>query len=202
MKKTFYYLLIAVLGNAFGTALMAETNLGMTAWGSSAINITNYFSISLGTSFIIISSICYVLAVLIKRKINWYNAIQSHLFLLTFGIVTDLFLYILPSLDQLHNIIRYLLNMIGLLILLFSIALHLEIQVAVHPMDVFLHAVQVKVKNVAYGTYIVYVIAFSIAIAFGLLYGEIQGVGFGTIITVLFGGIIMGFYKKYLLQHI
>ena len=53
------YLSIAVVGNALGTALMAETNLGMTAWGSGSLNFSNYFNISLGFGFVILSTVAF-----------------------------------------------------------------------------------------------------------------------------------------------
>jgi len=34
MKRTIFLLICAVIGNALGTALMTNTSLGLTAWGS------------------------------------------------------------------------------------------------------------------------------------------------------------------------
>jgi len=57
-------------------------------------------------------------------------------------------------------------------------------------------------KNDAVGTYITYGIAFLLAITFGLLYGEISGIGVGTLITVLFSGLMIKFYNQTLLKNL
>ena len=83
MKKVLY-LVIAVVGNALGTAFMAETNLGMTAWGAGSLNFAKYFDLSLGTGFIILSVFFYLTATIIRRKFILIEMIQSFLFLFSF----------------------------------------------------------------------------------------------------------------------
>jgi uncharacterized membrane protein YczE len=195
MKKLLY-LIIAVIGNALGTALMSETRLGMTAWGSGVKNFSYFFNISLGVGFVILSIFFNVLANIIRRKINVMEFIQSFLFLFTFGFLTDFFIALLPSLGDFSLLIRLCINTLGLIILLFSIALHLRVNLAVHPMDVFLSVIQKKLNSVSKGTYFVYAIAFSIAILFGVLNHQILGIGIGTINTLLLSGIIMDFFDK------
>lgn len=201
MKKTIIYLLIAITGNALGTAIMEQTHMGMTAWGSSALNTANYFGISLGNGFIILSTFFYLVAIVLARKIVVKDMILSFIFLFSFAYVTDLFIYMIPDFIDLPYWFRILLNLIGLMILLFSIAVHLRIQIAVHPMDVFLYVMQKKLKNIALGTYLSYFIGFSIGVTFGLLHGSIEGIGIGTIFTLTLSGIIMKLYNQYILEN-
>ncbi|MBN2605473.1 MAG: hypothetical protein JXR62_06610 [Bacilli bacterium] len=195
MKKLLY-LMIAVVGNALGTALMSETELGMTAWGSGVKNFSNTFNLTLGVGFIILSVFFYIAANVIRRRVDVMEFLQSFLFLFTFGLLTDLFIMYLPQLSELQIIFRILVNTFGLLILLFSIALHLRVYLAVHPMDVFLSVIQHRLNSVSKGTYLVYIIAFSLAIIFGLWNGHIVGIGIGTINTLIGSGLIMDFFDK------
>ncbi len=196
------YLFIAIIGNALGTALMNNTNLGMTAWGSSAKNISNLFSVSIGIAFIILSIVFYSIALLIKKEFKLRPFIESFLFLFGFALFSDLFIYLIPDLSQLHFVVRLIINISGLLILLLSIAIHLKLQLAVHPMDVYLYEMQLLFQDVRKGTYLSYFSAFLVALATGLLHGMIEGIGIGTIITLLTSGMIMYFYNKVLLKNL
>ncbi|MDY0295382.1 MAG: DUF6198 family protein [Acholeplasmataceae bacterium] len=139
MRKSIFYLLCSVLGNALGTALMANTNLGLTAWGSAAQNVAGFFDITFGTAFIILALIFYVIALMIRKKIEIINALLSLAVLLAFGLLSDLFINLIPDMTGLSLVMRIFINFVGLSILLFSIALHLKILIAVHPCDVFLY---------------------------------------------------------------
>jgi len=195
MKKMLY-LVISVIGNALGTAFMSETRLGMTAWGCGVKNFAHYFNLSIGVGFIVLSVFFYIAANIIRKKIDIIEMVQSFLFLFTFGFLTDLFILLMPNLNELNFGLRLILNVVGLLILLFSIALHLRVYIAVHPMDVFLRVIQEKMRSIAKGTYLVYFIAFSIAIIFGSLNREIVGIGIGTINTLILSGVIMNYFDS------
>lgn len=201
MKRLIGYLLIAIFGNALGTALMEQTNIGMTAWGSSALNVSNYLDVSLGTGFIILSVFFYSVAIVLARKIILKQGLYSALFLVSYAYLTDLFLFVIPSFESYPYIFRIIINLFGLLILLFSIAVHLRINFAVHPMDVFLKEMQSKMKSIALGTYASYLIGFSVGICFGLLYGSIEGIGLGTLFTLTLSGITLKLYNKYILDY-
>jgi len=199
MRKV-WYLVIAITGNALGTALMEETDLGMTAWGSAARNFSNYFDISLGMGFIILSVFFYVLATCIRREFILNEMIQSTIFLLSFSFLSDFFIYLIPSLSNLNDFFRLLINIFGMLILMFSIAVHIRVHIAVHPMDVFLYVMQKKLKSISIGTYLSYFMGFLIAVVFGLLHRHIDAIGVGTMITLISSGYVMHFYNKYILD--
>jgi uncharacterized membrane protein YczE len=202
MKRTIFLLICAVIGNALGTALMTNTSLGLTAWGSAAFNIGRFLNISFGTAFIIMAIVFYLIAILISKKINIIETILSFAFLFSFGMLSDLFIWLIPNMTEWNFVLRLVINFIGLGILIFSIALHLKVLIAVHPCDVFLYQMQTVCKNDALGTYITYGIAFLLAITFGLLFGEISGIGIGTLITVLFSGLMIKFYNQTLLKNL
>ena len=201
MKRLIGYLLIAIIGNALGTAIMKQTYIGMTAWGSSALNTSNYLGVSLGNGFIILSVFFYIVAIIIAQKFNYKHMLLSALFLFSFAYLSDLFLLFVLSFESYPFYIRTIINLIGLLILQFSIAVHLRINFAVHPMDVFLREMQIKLKSIAIGTYLSYLIGFTIGVGFGLLYGEINGIGLGTIFTLTLSGILMKLYNKHILDY-
>ncbi len=200
MKKV-WYLIIAVTGNALGTALMYETGLGMTAWGSSASNVSNFFDVNIGYGFIILSIVFYTLATLIRGKFLVRELIESTVFLLSFSFLTDYFVYLMPSFVDLNIALKLLINVVGMLVLLFSIAVHIRVHIAVHPMDVFLHVVQVKMKSISKGTYLSYFLGFAIAVVFGLIGSGITDIGIGTLITLASSGLVMKYYNLWILDR-
>jgi uncharacterized membrane protein YczE len=202
MIKKFIYLIFAVVGNALGTALMSNTDLGLSAWGSAAKNFSNFFNISFGTGFIILAMLFYLIAVIIRKKVILIEALLSFLFLISFGLLSDLFIHWIPLMTELNIILKVLINFAGVFILLLSIALHLKIFIAVHPCDVFLYQMQKAFKHDAIGTYITYFVAFSVALIFGLLYGEIKGIGIGTILTLTLSGALIRFFNQTILKKL
>lgn len=201
MKKILV-LIIAVFLNALGQSLMAQTEFGMTAWGMAAVNLEAYVNISLGLSFIVLSTLAYIIATIIRKRFEAREMVESFLFLFAFGFLTDLFVYLIPNLSELHLLLRFLFNFVGLLVLLFSISLHLKVNRAIHPMDVYLKEIQFKMNSVRYGTYISYGSAFVIGIILGFLNRDVLGINFGTIYTLLLSGLIFGFYTNVLLKDV
>lgn len=201
MKK-YLYLIVSVIGNALGTALMANTDLGLTAWGSAAQNFSGLLGISFGTGFIVLATIFYVIAMIIQRKIVLLETGLSFAFLISFGLLSDLFINVIPDMSNLNIVLRILINFLGLAILIFAIALHLKILIAVHPCDIFLYQMQKVFKNDAIGTYFTFFTAFSVTIVSGLLNNEITGIGIGTAFTVLLSGLMIRFYNRVLLKNV
>lgn len=202
MKKAFY-LLLAIIGNGIGSAIMFQTHLGMSAWGASASNVSLFLGITPGIAFLLVSVLFYVIAILVRKEFVLKDCLLSTVFLLSFSFLLDLFISVLPDFSTLSLALKVLINFLGMVILLGSISLHLKVNIAVHPMDVFLKTMQeVVFKNVANGTYFAYTCAFIIAITFGLLAGGIRDIGIGTVLTLATGGLIMAFFDKYVMSKL
>lgn len=195
MKK-YNLMMIAIIGNAFGTALMANTNLGLSVWGSAAFGLKEYFNIGLGSAFIVLSIIFYLIAIILYQRFNLISCIESFVFAFGFGAFTDLFVNLLPNLSSTYLIFRIILNFAGLAILMFAIACHLKVNRAVHPMDVFLDSVQKKLNSVVKGSYVAYLSAFILTIIFSVMNSKISGIGLGTIMTLLMAGLLLDYYNK------
>jgi uncharacterized membrane protein YczE len=133
---------------------------------------------------------------MMSRSFKIVDILLSLGFLVSFGMLSDLFIGWLELIKTIPLVIRIGINFVGLSILLFSIALHLKILIAVHPCDVFLYEMQVRLKSDLWGTYVTYAMAFLIAIIFGLLSGAVSGIGLGTITTVTLSGAMIRFYNK------
>lgn len=199
--KQAYLLIIAVLGNGLGSALMFQTHLGMSAWGAAASNVSLFFDISPGTAFVLVSLLFYLIAIALRGSVKLLDTFLSMVFLVTFSLLLDGFIALLPDLSSQSLLLRLCWNILGMLILLGSISLHLKVNLFVHPMDVYLQAVQERLQNVTRGTYIAYGTAFFIAVIFGLLAGNIRDIGIGTALLLVFGGMIMGWYDKQLFRR-
>lgn len=202
MHKKLFILLCSVIGNALGTALMTNTTMGLTVWGSAAKNVSLFFNISFGTAFIVLAIAFFAIALMINRHMKPIEMLMSLIFLILFGLLSDLFIFLIPDFSNLHYMIRLVINIIGLVTLMFSIALHLKILIAVHPCDIFLYQMQIVFKNDTLGTYATYSIVFLISICFGLLSGAITGIGVGTLLTLCFSGVLIRFFNRTLLKNI
>lgn len=73
-----------------------------------------------------------------------------------------------------------------------------QTNIAVHPMDVFLKDVQMKLRSIALGTYLSYFLGFLIGVVFGLLHRSIEGVGIGTLFTLVLSGLVMKYFNLYI----
>ncbi len=201
MKRK-YLMVIAIIGNAFGTALMANTNLGLSVWGSVAFGVKEFYGIGLGSAFLGLSVLFYIVAVILYKNFNLKACLESFAFAIGFGTFTDFFVKVLPDLSQSSLLLRTSTNFLGLAILMFAIACHLKVNRAVHPMDVFLDSVQKKLNSVMKGSYVAYFSAFILTIIFSLLNHKISGVGFGTLMTLLVAGLMLDYYDKKILRKI
>ena len=179
---------------------MAKTNLGMTAWGSGASNTASFLNVSIGQAFIILSVLFYILALIIRKKFIFKEMIESAVFLFSFSFLADFFITLMPDLEHLALGLLLLINVFGMLILMFGIAVHIRLHRFVHPMDVFMYVLQQKIGSISKGTYIAYAIGFGFAILFGLLAGGITDIGIGTIITLVSSGLVMKYYNSLILD--
>lgn len=202
MIRKIPFLILSVIGNALGTALMINSNVGLTAWGSAAFNFGAFLNVSFGTAFIILALLFFVVAILLSGKIVVMDMIMSIAFLLSFGLLSDLFVLWIPSFLEWPFWLRMLINFLGLSILLLAIAIHLKVLIAVHPCDVFLYQMQVKLKSDFYGTYLTYGIALTIGIVFGVLTGRIEGIGLGTLMTVVLSGALIRMFNRTVLKNL
>lgn len=191
-------LLLAAIGNGLGSALMFETHIGMSAWGAAASNLSLYFGMSPGVAFIHVSLWFYLIAIILNKTFVVREMFFSMCFLVAFSALMDGFIWLIPDMSNVSLFLRIAINLGGMLILLGSISLHLHINLAIHPMDVFLQAMQRRFRNVAIGTYLAYGSAFVVAVTFGLLAGGIRDIGIGTALILLLGGLIMHWYDRYL----
>lgn len=176
---------------------MLQTNLGASAWGAAATNVSRFFDITEGLGFLVVSLVFYGIAIVLRKSFVLWDALWSLGFLLSFSTLLDGFLWLIPDLSSLELWSRIGLNVLGLLVLLYSIALHLRLNIAVHPMDVFLQTMQQQLHNVTLGTYLAYAMAFAVAVTFGLFAGGISDIGIGTVLLLGLGGTIMGLYDKW-----
>ena len=139
-----------------------------------------------------------MIAIILNKTVVLRDMFLSMTFLVVFSLLMDGFILIIPDLTSLSMLVRVALNIVGIFVLLGSISLHLHINLAVHPMDVYLKAMQTKFNHVAIGTYLAYGSAFIVAVIFGLLAGGIRDIGIGTVLILVLGGVIMHGYDTLL----
>lgn len=200
MKKGLY-LIFALLFNSLGTAFMLKSNLGMTVWGGTALSASRFFGVSFGMGFLILSFLFYGIAVYFSRDFKLPKAILAFLSMYLYGIMSDYFISIVPDLTHLSFSVRLLIDFIGLLILNLGIAIHIKIDLALFPLDVYLAVMQKVFKSIRNGTYFTYFSAFLVFLILSYFNGDLAGLGLGTIMTLTFSGVNMDLYDRYIIKY-
>lgn len=195
--KRYGLLILAILFNALGTALMVLSNLGMTVWGGTAFGTSVLFEVSIGMGFVIIAVLFYAVAIIVRKSFRWQEALISFLLLYSFGVLSDLFILILPQQDWSVGM-RILLNLMGLSILNLGISIHLKINLAVFPLDVYTGVMQQAFRSIPKGTYFAYGSAFVVFLVLSYFNGGLLGMGIGTVFTLALSGYHMDIYDKFI----
>lgn len=194
-----YFAGIAIL--SLGVVLNIKTNLGTAALNVIPYVISNTTPISLGTAVFVLYSIFVIVQLVLKKKIDILTILQLPMSLL-FGRLVDLFnTRILPF--EANSILS------GLVMLFFAInlvAIGTTVIVSQNMVPVAPDGlVQTLGKRLKWSfgktkmsfDLICILIAFIISL---ILARKILGIGIGTVLSMIFTGILCNLYKKYLFR--
>lgn len=198
MKKGILYF-IGLNLIAFAVVLNIRFNLGVAAFSSVMYSISEIYPISLGMASIICYLIFIVIQCILSKKITIAYILEIPLSF-AFGYLTDLYNYIIPSL-QFSLYLRIIFFIITMFITAMGVFLCVKTDIVLTPTDGIvktisevLHLPFSAVKN----TFDVSLVIITICLCL-LNNAPLYGIGIGTILTAVFIGRIIKIYEKYLL---
>ncbi len=195
MKNIKNYMLFALsyLLNAFGNALMVKGSVGALMWTSTFENVALFLGVSVGIASSILQVIFYVISKVIGKDFKLKDTVICITLSVFFGTLIDICLLIVGRTPLTNIYLNYIIAILGIFAIGFSVSLAIHANVAFLALDDFLKNLKIYVfkNNVVKATFSSLGIGFIIAIAFGLLHGEIANMTVLTIISsIAFGHIV------------
>lgn len=182
-----------------GVVLNTKTNLGVAAINAIPFVLSKTTTISLGTGVFIVYCILIVLQCLINQKIDLLTILQLPVSLLFGRMVDFVNVYVLPF--EANSFFS------GCILLLFAVNIvaigtNLVVSQNLVPNapDGFVQCAA-KRANVSFGKAkfsVDFICVFLALILSLLLSSTIIGIGFGTVVSIVFTGMLCNFYKKIL----
>lgn len=207
MKNINKYVLFAIsyVINALGNALTVKGAVGTLMWTSTFENFAAFFSISVGTASSIISVVMYVASKIIGKDFKVKDTVICITLSAFFGVLIDVFLFILGKTPSSNLLINYCYGISGVLFISMAVSLAIRANVAYLALDDFLKNLKTYVfkGNIVKAANTSLFIGFIVAVAFGLAGGKILNMSILTIIASIFLGkitdifdILFGFKEK------
>ena len=175
---------------AAGIILNTRSNLGVAAFTSFYYALSEISHMSLGSSSIIVYFVLITIQIILARKLSLSVALQIP-FSIIFGIITDIYDYMLPEPE---------LSLLGRFFMLTSIGVYLytNCRLVMTPVEGTVQTIADRaglrfslVKNGFDLTMLLLTILFCL-----LLKQPIFGIGIGTVVSALLLGRIIGIYEK------
>ncbi len=208
MKKIkVYNLFIFLLGLtclSLGIVLVIKSNLGVSVATSPPYILSLYFKkISFGQWNYIVHGSVLLLLVAIVRKLT-VKYLMSFIVAFFFGLFIDFFNLILVSLQGDTLVARLILFTVGSISISIGVAGFMKSNYPILPFDTFVKEVTLA-KNIKYAKFKTGfdLTCFSVSLALSLLFfGKVRGIYFGTFISAIALGSIIGFILDWMNKNI
>ena len=184
-KTRLFKLLLSLPVFALSGAISIRSGIGVSAWDTFALGISNSFPIQYGTVTMITGLVILLIVLILKQPVGLGTILDT----LVIGKLVDFFLWLdfIPTFDFLPAQICMLL--VSLFICSIGCCLYTSAGLSVGPRDTMMIAISQKVKNVPIG-FIKGAIE-AIVFVIGVLLGG--PIGIGTLISVFGIGFILQF---------
>ncbi len=208
--KRWMMVIIAIIFNALGNAMLAYPGLGNTYWGIAATNLSALTGITFGNSIIAITVCLFIFNRIALKQYRPILDTLSLIITVTFGRLIDMFIGILATNVDLTNnfILANVVWVVGLLLMTASISMYLKPNLIVPAFDENM-GVFAKIffnGNFAKAGYLATAVAMVIVAVCSLIRGAMP-VGFtwyALVVFFIFGHLInfffnnMKFYDKFI----
>lgn len=199
--KRFLVMIFGLIITALGLAVCVETDLGISPITTLAYALNTVVpAISLGTFTFLQHLVFFALTViLLRRDFRPYQLLQIPCSFL-FGAFLDLWKSLLSDTVPQNYVVRFLVLLLGCVIVSFGFSLIFTSGVALEANTAFLNALSLRTGK-PYGTLkmisdiVIVILAAAIALIF---LHKIVGIREGTVIAALIIGPIAGFFNRYL----
>ena len=195
-------LIMSIIINSFAVSVYVKSNLGVSTNSSIPLVVSLIIpKLSLGITTIMFNILLLIILIFVCGAKKEY--LISFIIGCLFGSIIDIWNFLLAKIhiESLHPIILYI---IAFFSLAFGIALTLASELPTLPFDYFVKDIAIKTKKtiglVKTASDIAYVII-SIILSY-ICKGKIYGVGIGTIISMLFTGMVVQLFHKYIKKYL
>ncbi|MCI9683003.1 MAG: hypothetical protein HFI26_16725 [Lachnospiraceae bacterium] len=181
---------------AAGIILNTRSNLGVAAFTSFYYALSEISHMSLGSSSIIVYFVLITIQIILARKLSLSVALQIP-FSIIFGIITDIYDYMLPE-PELSLLGRFFMLSVAIWLTSIGVYLYTNCRLVMTPVEGTVQTIADRaglrfslVKNGFDLTMLLLTILFCL-----LLKQPIFGIGIGTVVSALLLGRIIGIYEK------
>ncbi len=200
--QTIFYLTVSILINAMGNGLTVALNLGSAMWTASAVNISNYFNIQLGSIMVGLGVTCIVINAIINKKVDWKKILGNLVFMVPFSYLVAMFslLFAYSGIGELPLAIRVFLDIFGIMMLATGVSIYQRVNLILHPIDELMHSIRfIYCKgNPAIAQIVSFIPPMLILIGMFIISGQLYAVNIGTLVSLLFQGSFVGLADKYI----
>lgn len=194
-KQRLYYLGLSIIINSAGNALAISSNLGSAVWTGSAVNLSKWVNIPLGTTLFGYGIIVTLSNQLLLGSFDRRRFFSNLLYTVPFSYLVALFTFIFNSLGVpgMDFYVRLLLDIIGLYCVAMAVSMYARANLIMHPNDDLAYIIRFKY---IYGSAVLsqrlsYIPPVVIISASYFFTGKLYAIGFGTIFALLFQGSMM-----------
>lgn len=181
---------------AFGVVLIAKANLGVSPLSSIPFAVSGITGLSFGGMTTAFHILCVLLQAILLKKITVKILLQLPL-ATVFGLIVNLFTGLLQF-GAMSLWLRIPLNFAGTFCSALGIVLIVNMDLMLPPPDAFLRECSVQFHQPLSRVKIIGDITFvAVTVILELVFrGRITAVGIGTVISMYFTGVFVGFLKK------
>lgn len=194
-KQRLYYLGLSIIINSAGNALAISSNLRSAVWTGSAVNLSKWVNIPLGTTLFGYGIIVTLSNQLLLGSFDRRRFFSNLLYTVPFSYLVALFTFIFNSLGVpgMDFYVRLLLDIIGLYCVAMAVSMYARANLIMHPNDDLAYIIRFKY---IYGSAVLsqrlsYIPPVVIISASYFFTGKLYAIGFGTIFALLFQGSMM-----------
>lgn len=192
---------LAIIFTTLGVALMTKANFGLSMVVAPAYIVSLKFSfLSFGMAEYVVQTILLVILFIAVKKLEW-RYLLTFAAAIVYGAVLDLVVFLTDAYTVPESIVlRCVLFIVGLLICDLGVALYFKSYLPPCCYDMFVRELADKRSLPQPRVKIVYdASSFICAVAMSFIFfGELRGVGIGTVVCVLVNGALIGAYGKLL----
>lgn len=208
MKKIkipqFLIFITGVIFLALGVILFIKGTIGMSVISSLPYVIYLKFAqISLGTWNYIVQGVVFIVCIIVLGNIT-VKYLLSFATSVLFGLVIDLFNYLMTSVIAITLLGKILFFICGLILVAVGASSIIFSGLPMMPVDTFIREVSIKI-DITIGRCKTYfdLVYLSFSVGFGLLFfGRLEGVGIGTLLSALTLGTMIGYCMRFYEKHI
>lgn len=194
-KQRLYYLGLSIIINSAGNALAISSNLGSAVWTGSAVNLSKWINIPLGTTLFLYGIIVTISNQLLLGSFDRRRFFSNLLFTVPFSYLVAFFTWIFNtiSVPEQDFYIRLILDIIGLYCVAMAVSMYSRSNLIMHPNDDLAYIIRFKYihGSAVISQWLSYIPPILIIGASYVFTGKLYTIGFGTVFALLFQGAMM-----------